>query len=274
MEKLLVVAAAQELQEQLRGALADQYTILEARDLTEAMDVFSSHLPKVVLLDLEQDEYGSVAAGFRCLEWLVRQSPGAKLVALTGELDREVGRRAVDCGAYDFYLKPVEPAELRIIVDRAFHLSQVEEQMTRLQEALDRSNAGIEGIAGQCAALKDAFEAIQRAKQMERPDATTAASEVPAPEGVEPGAFSLGLHASGAPESLQFPFMSVQAATFPQEGLTLREARDRVERRMIAAAVDNCGGNVAKASELLGISRPALYDLMKKHGIFKPSTRH
>jgi transcriptional regulator of acetoin/glycerol metabolism len=46
-----------------------------------------------------------------------------------------------------------------------------------------------------------------------------------------------------------------------------------VEKSMIHAAVDNCGGNMARASELLGVSRPALYDLMKKHGLFKPGAR-
>jgi transcriptional regulator of acetoin/glycerol metabolism len=42
---------------------------------------------------------------------------------------------------------------------------------------------------------------------------------------------------------------------------------------MISAAVGNCRGNMAKASELLGVSRPALYDLMKKHGLFKQGAR-
>ncbi|UFS70853.1 response regulator [Geomonas sp. RF6] len=55
--------------------------------------------------------------------------------------------------------------------------------------------------------------------------------------------------------------------------LTLREARDMVERGAIMAAVDNSRGNLVKASEILGVCRPTLYDLMKKHGLHK-STRH
>jgi len=51
-------------------------------------------------------------------------------------------------------------------------------------------------------------------------------------------------------------------------GMTLKEARDRAEREIISIAIEN-GGNMAKAAELLGISRPTLYDLAKKHCLFK-----
>ena len=53
-----------------------------------------------------------------------------------------------------------------------------------------------------------------------------------------------------------------------QELTTLREARDRIERELIISAVEKHGGNIARASEELGISRPTLYDLMKKHGLY------
>jgi two-component system NtrC family response regulator len=49
--------------------------------------------------------------------------------------------------------------------------------------------------------------------------------------------------------------------------LTLKEARDRVERDMIMSVMREHGGNIVKAAEALGVSRPTLYDLMRKHGI-------
>jgi two-component system NtrC family response regulator len=44
----------------------------------------------------------------------------------------------------------------------------------------------------------------------------------------------------------------------------LRTARDAAEKRTIIAALGRANGNIAKASELLGISRPTLYDLMNR----------
>ncbi|WP_239026808.1 helix-turn-helix domain-containing protein [Geomonas oryzisoli] len=55
--------------------------------------------------------------------------------------------------------------------------------------------------------------------------------------------------------------------------LTLREARDRVERYMVHDAIEASGGNMSKAAEVLGVSRPALYDLAKKYGLCRVKSR-
>lgn len=47
----------------------------------------------------------------------------------------------------------------------------------------------------------------------------------------------------------------------------LRAARDDAERRTIIAALGRENGNVLKAAELLGVSRPTLYDLMRRYGL-------
>ncbi|WP_224981472.1 helix-turn-helix domain-containing protein [Geomonas agri] len=55
--------------------------------------------------------------------------------------------------------------------------------------------------------------------------------------------------------------------------MTLREARDRVERYMVHDAIEAAGGNMSKAAEVLGVSRPALYDLAKKYGLCRIKPR-
>jgi two-component system NtrC family response regulator len=49
---------------------------------------------------------------------------------------------------------------------------------------------------------------------------------------------------------------------------TLKEAKDKVEKEMVVFALDKHAGNIAKAAEELGVSRPTLYDIMKKHGLY------
>lgn len=49
--------------------------------------------------------------------------------------------------------------------------------------------------------------------------------------------------------------------------IDLRTIRDNAERQAIIAAVSRSNGNLARAADLLGISRPTLYDLMHKFGL-------
>jgi len=51
--------------------------------------------------------------------------------------------------------------------------------------------------------------------------------------------------------------------------ITLKEARENLEREMIVRAINRHQGNLTKAASELGISRPSLYDLMERTGISK-----
>ncbi len=62
----------------------------------------------------------------------------------------------------------------------------------------------------------------------------------------------IGLAAPGAPDG---------------DDLNLRKVRDEAERRAVIAALARLNGNVAKAADALGVSRPTLYDLMHRFGL-------
>lgn len=49
--------------------------------------------------------------------------------------------------------------------------------------------------------------------------------------------------------------------------IDLRQIRDEAERRAVVTALARADGNVVRASEILGISRPTLYDLMHRLGL-------
>src|SRR5215213_3611832 len=51
------------------------------------------------------------------------------------------------------------------------------------------------------------------------------------------------------------------------EGLQLRQVRDEAERRAIISVLGRVNGNIAKAADVLGVSRPTLYDLMHRFGL-------
>lgn len=51
------------------------------------------------------------------------------------------------------------------------------------------------------------------------------------------------------------------------EPTSLREVREKAEQEMLIRVLARVNGNVAKAAELLGVTRPTLYDLMNRHGL-------
>jgi two-component system NtrC family response regulator len=65
-----------------------------------------------------------------------------------------------------------------------------------------------------------------------------------------------------APEDLDLPDPDEN-----QTGLTLKEARDTVEKRVIEQTLAKTGGNITKAATILDVSRPTLHDLISRHAI-------
>ncbi|HEY6010637.1 MAG TPA: sigma 54-interacting transcriptional regulator, partial [Nitrospirota bacterium] len=74
-----------------------------------------------------------------------------------------------------------------------------------------------------------------------------------------------------SPQDLGFDPSTEDKAVGEPAIRTLKEAKERVEKEMVVLALDKHAGNIAKAAEELGTSRPTLYDIMKKHGLYNGS---
>ena len=49
--------------------------------------------------------------------------------------------------------------------------------------------------------------------------------------------------------------------------LNLRQVREEAEKNAVLRVLGRVNGNLSKAAELLGVSRPTLYDLMHRFGL-------
>jgi two-component system NtrC family response regulator len=163
MEKLLIVEDDGEIRKQLTWGLGDEYAVMQAGDCREALALFKKHLPKVVTLDLglPPDEEGT-AEGFTCLGEILKHRPLSKVIIITGNDERRNALQAVKAGAYDFYQKPIDLTELKVIIKRAMHLHDIEEENQRLHLALNNKDTVMSGIVGQCPAMLKVFSAIRK----------------------------------------------------------------------------------------------------------------
>jgi DNA-binding NtrC family response regulator len=67
--------------------------------------------------------------------------------------------------------------------------------------------------------------------------------------------------------SLPAPARAAPAVPADPEDLSLHAAVARVEKQLIARALERAGGNRSAAARLLGIGRPQLYAKMEEHGL-------
>ncbi|MFC7049543.1 PEP-CTERM-box response regulator transcription factor [Emcibacter nanhaiensis] len=130
--KLLVVEDDPGLQRQYKWNFED-YDIEIAGTREEALDIVRRDKPAVVTLDLglPPDEDG-ISEGLACLEQILAEAPHTKVIIASGHGARESALQSISLGAYDFYQKPVDPDELGLIVERAYRLSDLEEENRRL----------------------------------------------------------------------------------------------------------------------------------------------
>ena len=84
-------------------------------------------------LGLPPDPDGA-SEGFATVEAILKLSPEAKLIVVTGNEDHENALKAVALGAYDFYRKPIDSDELGHIIQRAYQLYDLEQENRRLAE--------------------------------------------------------------------------------------------------------------------------------------------
>jgi two-component system, NtrC family, response regulator len=133
--KILIVEDDLGLQKQLKWCL-DEYEVLSATTRTEAIAQLRRFEPAVVLQDLglPPDAEG-VTEGMQSLKEILGLAPLTKVIVITGKSERQNAVAAVSGGAYDFYQKPIDEVALKLVVERAFRIHELEAENRRLAEA-------------------------------------------------------------------------------------------------------------------------------------------
>ena len=152
---LMIVEDDPGLLKQLKWCF-EGYDVFTAEDRESAIAELRRHEPMVVLQDLGlPPKPEGVEEGFLTLRETLKLAPHTKVIVVTGNGDQENALNAVAQGAYDFYEKPVDTEILKLLVDRAFNIAELEAENRRLlnqigDSPLDGIIAASEGMLAVC----------------------------------------------------------------------------------------------------------------------------
>ena len=160
--KVLVVDDEEMIRTQVKWALSEDYQVLLAEDVDVALKILRDEKPHIMLLDLGL--YPSSSAGEEGMDLLqtaIVISPQTKIVVITGNESKENALRAIKMGAHDYYHKPINAEELRIIVHRAYHIQTLEQENLELQRKIERESK-FEDIIGNCPQIREVFSLLRK----------------------------------------------------------------------------------------------------------------
>jgi two-component system nitrogen regulation response regulator NtrX len=136
-ETILVVDDDQAVRSGLVWTLNSDYRVLEAANRTEAAKILKQERIDVVVSDLHlPPRLEDMSEGLAIIEAARNTDPPAQVVVITGTDDKNAAREAVKRGAYGFFEKPLDGAEVLHIVNQAARLRRLEVENERLRDEL------------------------------------------------------------------------------------------------------------------------------------------
>ncbi|MCE5211011.1 MAG: PEP-CTERM-box response regulator transcription factor [Deltaproteobacteria bacterium] len=167
-QKLLIIDDDEDLRTQMKWAMVDEYDVFLAEDRTSAITAMNKEQPAVVTLDLGLPPLpAGVEEGFAVLDEILNEYGRTKVIIITGRGEKEHALRAVEKGAYDFFYKPIQLDELKVVLHRAFHVSQLEQEQRALQQKLSTDN--FQGMIGTNQRMQDVFSDIRKVASTDEP---------------------------------------------------------------------------------------------------------
>jgi len=158
--RILIVEDDPILLDQLSWALKDKFEVLAARDALEGRNLCES-VPDVYLFDMRLPPSGEVEEGLNLLKEVRQREPDATVVMMSGEGERRDALKAMALGAFDFFQKPVDPAELRVILARAFERRRLLAENRALREQA-RADGTFGRLVGKSAPMRRLFREIEK----------------------------------------------------------------------------------------------------------------
>ncbi len=158
---LLLVTDDAAIRDQMKWALTSDYELLETSDRAVALCHVRQAMPPLVVLDLGFPSDGvSATERLATLQKMLRLNQEAKVIVIMDNPDRTDAIAALESGAYDVLERPVQIDVLKVLVQRAMYLFNLEQERRAIRE-----QAGVtefDGFEGNSTPMQEVFGMIRR----------------------------------------------------------------------------------------------------------------
>ena len=158
---LLLTEDDELIRNQMQWGLSTDYEVHIAGNRESALNLARQLQPPVVLLDLGLPPAPREATeGLRTLQELLRAAPRTKIIVVTGHGERAIALKAIELGAYDYFTKPIDLAELTLMLKRAYQLYDLETENAAHQR--EAAGQGFGSLIGNSPAMHTLYGTIRK----------------------------------------------------------------------------------------------------------------
>ena len=162
-DKLLIVDDDPAIQMTLGESLKKRgYDIEIVSSAEAALDKVRVHPYDLILLDVK---LGGIS-GIEAIPEIQKIKPDAQIIVITAYGSREVGRQAIQQGAYDYFTKPFSLQEMDTVVKRALEKKHLQDEINELRKAVNRGYDR-RRIVGESDAVKEVMRLVERIAPLE-----------------------------------------------------------------------------------------------------------
>ena len=233
---LLLVTDDVAVRDQMRRALASDYDLIAISDRTAALSHVSHAMPPLVLLDVESLSAGDMASEpLGILQDTLGLNREGKVIVVTRNNDRTTAFAAIQGGAYDVLEKPVPLEVVKVVLQRAVYLFNLEREGRERQAQAGTTE--FEGLVGTSKSMQSVFSMIRRVGPAEVPVLITGES------GTGKELVARAIHRLSA--RTKAPFITINCGAIP-EGL-LESELFGYEKGAFTGAVQQRKGRIESA---------------------------
>jgi two-component system, NtrC family, response regulator len=168
LPKILIVDDDEQIRTQIKWALSDRFTVYSADRRQSAYEIFRLEDIPIILLDLGLPPNPREAhEGLALLEEIITSSPMAKVIIVSGNSERRNALEAIALGAHDFFSKPIDIEELKVVLSRVSRRLDLERESNENRDL--QNKAFFSEIIGSSAPMAAVLSAVRKVAETDVP---------------------------------------------------------------------------------------------------------